>query len=132
MGMGHISLTCSLSHRYLLYSSVLSSYHPSVCPLYMQWMGMGHISPTCRLSHALYRPLVSSHAWCCCHLLFTIPACWRPRPAQGRYRLYSRCCCINNECMLKPFRERGQLGNDPTNITSREVMGRGSLSHRRE
>ena len=38
--------------------------------------------------------------------------------------------CANNQCILKPFRERGQLWNDPT--VSRVVMGRESLSHRRE
>ena len=64
-----------------LYCSVLSSSHPSVGPLYMQWMGMHNISSTCSLSHALYRPLVSSHAWCCCHLLFAISDSRWPRPA---------------------------------------------------
>ena len=107
MGMGHVSLTNSLSHR--LYCPVWSLCHICVhsagsgwewtisrspvvchidirlycpvCPLYMQWMGMDNISPTCSLAHALYRPLLSSHAWCCCHMLFAISGSRWPRPA---------------------------------------------------
>ena len=45
------------------------------------------------------------------------------------YRVFEENC-VNNKCTLKPFRERGQLGNDPT--VSRVDMGRGSLPHRRE
>ena len=78
-----------------LYCPVLSSSHPSVGPLYMQWMGMDNISPTCSLSHALYRPLLSSHAWCCCHLLFAISGSRWPCRAYGRYRL----SCLGGVCV---------------------------------
>ena len=60
MGMDHLSLTCSLSHR--LYCHVLSLCHQCVFTL-RQWMGMDHVSLTCSLSHILYCPVLSL-----CHL----------------------------------------------------------------